>query len=427
MVQAIRGFKDILPGEAARWQTLEAIARDLFAAYGYQEVRPPILEYTEVFSRSIGETTDIVEKEMYTFQDRSNRSVTLRPEGTASVVRACVEHHQFQTLPHKLYYQGPMFRHERPQAGRLRQFYQIGVEAMGVEDAGMDVEVLALLHDLFERFGLPATVGSSGQTALELQISSLGCFVCRPAYRERLLAFLRPRLSALCPDCQGRLERNPLRSLDCKREACRAATQDAPRILDHLCEACRSHFAEVREGLDTLRIPYVVNPRIVRGLDYYMRTAFELVTERLGAQNAVAAGGRYDGLVKDLGGPDIPGVGFALGMERVLALLKDWQPPAQASPLFVAALGKAARREALLLIQTLRQAGRRVEWDPAGGSLKSQLRKADRLGARQVVIMGEEEIKTGRATLRDMTAKTQKAVPLPELPDLLTTPETSHE
>ncbi|MBI5379845.1 MAG: histidine--tRNA ligase [Nitrospirae bacterium] len=418
MVQAIRGFKDILPGETERWLALESSARDLFAAYGYAEIRPPILESTEVFSRSIGETTDIVEKEMYTFQDRSNRSVTLRPEGTASVVRACVEHHQFQTLPLKLYYLGPMFRHERPQAGRLRQFHQIGVEAMGVEDAGMDIEVLALLRDLFERFGL---------RDLELQVSSLGCSICRPAYRERLLGFLRPQISALCPDCQGRLERNPLRTLDCKREACREATQDAPRILDSLCEACRSHFAEVREGLDTLRIPYVVNPRIVRGLDYYMRTAFELVTDCLGAQNAVAAGGRYDGLVKDLGGPDIPGIGFALGMERVLALLKDRQPPAQVSPFFVAALGKVARREALLLIQALRNVGKPVEWDPAGGSLKSQLRKADRLGARQVVILGEEEIKTGRATLRDMAAKTQQSIPLSDLLTTLTTKSASHE
>ena len=312
-ITSIKGFADILPEEVGAWQRVEAAARRIFDAYHFAEIRIPIVEKTDLFSRSIGETTDIVEKEMYTFEDRDSRSneatdatkLTLRPEGTAGVVRAYVEAEMYKVEPvRKLYYMGPMFRRERPQKGRMRQFHQIGAEALGRSDPFIDAEILLLLNDFF---------GAVGLTELTLQINSLGDLECRPQYREKLLAFLKAREESLCANCRRRIDRNPLRALDCKEPGCIAATQDAPSILDSLCVNCREHFATVQRLLRETNVEYTLNPRMVRGLDYYCRTTFEWTTTQLGSQSAVAAGGRYDGLVEQLGGPAIPGVGFCAG------------------------------------------------------------------------------------------------------------------
>ncbi|HET8563101.1 MAG TPA: histidine--tRNA ligase, partial [Candidatus Binatia bacterium] len=308
-ISAIKGFSDVLPGEVEVWQSIEEKARAVFACYHFSEIRIPVLEKTELFSRSIGETTDIVEKEMYTFadQDAKGSLLTLRPEGTAGVVRSYIETEMFKTEPvRKLYYMGPMFRRERPQKGRQRQFHQIGAEVLGRGDPFVDAEILLLLHDFLSALEL---------RGLTLQLNSLGDVECRPQYRQKLLEFLRAREQALCANCRRRMERNPLRVLDCKEPGCIEATQGAPSILDHLCAACREHFDAVQRLLHETNVDYVLNPRLVRGLDYYCRTTFEWTTAQLGSQNAVAAGGRYDGLVKDLGGPSLPGVGFAIGME----------------------------------------------------------------------------------------------------------------
>ncbi len=409
-VQNIKGFRDLLPSETERWRQIEMEARRLFSLYGYEEVRTPILEFTEVFSRSIGEVTDIVEKEMYTFQDRDGRSVTMRPEGTAGVVRAFIEHAlQSKSPVHKLFYMGPMFRHERPQAGRLRQFHQIGVEVLGSSGPSADVEVIALLTDILD--SLEVRDGS-------LLLNSIGCPACRPDYIVSLRAFLEQRRDGLCENCRRRIEANTLRVLDCKVPTCREATADAPAFSQHLCPACDSHFDAVRRGLTGLGIDFVPAPRLVRGLDYYTRTTFEWVTDRLGAQNTVAAGGRYDGLVRAMGGPDVPGSGFALGVERLVSLCSGPLPPPR--PLaFFALLGEEAARLADPVVRRMRRDGIRVERDLLGGSLKSQLRRADKAGASLVVIIGDEEIKRGAAVVRDMNEKTQAEFSLSDLPEII--------
>ena len=404
-------MNDILPGEVATWQFLEKTARRIFQTYGFAEIRVPVVEKTELFCRSIGETTDIVEKEMYTFDDKSGNSLTLRPEGTAPVMRSFIEHKLHALDPvAKLYYLGPMFRYERPQKGRYRQFHQIGAEAIGVEDAKIDAQVLAMLVHFFDEAAIPD---------VSLQVNSLGCPECRPGYRQTLIAFLADRLDSLCEDCRRRYRTNPLRVLDCKVPGCKEATADAPSVLDHLCGGCADHFSQVRDYLEDLRISFSVNPRMVRGLDYYTRTTFEMVTGSLGAQNAVAAGGRYDGLIRDLGGPALPGIGFAMGLER-LVLLKGGEPIAPPRPaLFLAALGTEASRHAFLLMAELQRRGIHVEMDYEGKSLKSQLRRADKLRARFVLILGEDELNRQVAQLRDMDASTQEEVPLPALATLL--------
>jgi histidyl-tRNA synthetase len=409
-IQSIKGFKDLLPSEAKRWGQIEQGARRLFSLYGYEEIRTPILEFTEVFSRSIGEVTDIVEKEMYTFQDRDGRSVTMRPEGTAGVVRAYIEQALQSKSPiHKLFYMGPMFRHERPQAGRLRQFHQIGVEVLGPSGPAVDVEVISLLTDLLD--SLEVRGGS-------LLLNSIGCPVCRPDYIATLRAFLEERRDRLCENCRRRIASNTLRVLDCKVPACREATEEAPAFPEHLCPACDSHFDAVRRGLTDLGIGFVQAPRLVRGLDYYTRTTFEWVTERLGAQNTVAAGGRYDGLVRSMGGPDVPGSGWAVGVERLASLCEG--PASPPSPLvFFALLGEEAERLADPVIRRMRREGIRVERDLLGGSLKSQLRRADKAGASLVVIIGDEEIKRGSAVVRDMNEKTQAESSLSDLPEII--------
>ena len=406
LTQAIKGVKDILPSDSPRWQRLESITRDIFRRYCFAEIRTPIIEHTILFARSIGATSDIVEKEMYAFRDQGGDEITMRPEGTAGVVRAFVEHKLYAApLPAtKVYYMGPMFRRERPQAGRQRQFHQIGIEALGVSEASIDIDVLALLVDIFKALRIEG---------VELRINSLGCADCRPKYREALKSFLLERKEQLCPDCQRRIEANPLRALDCKSEHCKKATAEAPEMADYLDDACREHFGKVKQGLEDLDIKYSVDPRMVRGLDYYTRTTFEMVmTDKSGAQNAVAAGGRYDGLVQEIGGPPTPGIGFAIGVERLILMLPEDGVGVQRPDIFIASIGAEAERLGLKLVHELRAKGLCAERDYAGAGLKSQMKKADRLGAKFVLIMGEDELAEGAVVLRDMTTKEQAEVPI---------------
>jgi len=411
-IQALKGFKDILPDETGAWQHVEAVAREIFARFGFSEIRVPILEKTELFARSIGEATDIVEKEMYTFSDRNGDSVTMRPEGTASVLRSFIEHGLQARQPvQRLYTIGPMFRHERPQKGRLRQFHQMSVEVLGLDHPKLDAELMAMAWLILEELGL----------TVSLQINSLGCPTCRPAYKETLLAFLAARQGEVCEDCRRRSQSNPLRVLDCKSSHCQAQYQGAPVILDHLCPDCAGHFARVRAGLNLLGVPHAVNPFMVRGLDYYTRTTFELITDALGAQSAVGAGGRYDGLVEQLGGPkNMPGIGFAMGMERLTLLMSQQNPEAgreNIADLFIAALGEEAANFAFGLAHLLRRRGLKVAADLEGKSLKSQMKQADRARARFVLIMGEEEVGKGEAVLRNMGSKEQQPLPLAGEPE----------
>lgn len=404
-ISAVKGVKDILPDEIVRVQQLENIARRLFERFGYAEIRIPIFESTELFARGIGTTTDIVEKEMYTFKDLDGKKLTLRPEGTASVVRAYIEHQMHLLRPvTKLYYLGPMFRHERPQAGRFRQFYQIGIEALGTSSAAMDVEILTLLTWLLQEADV---------TEVQLELNSLGDSVCRPNYRKALTSFLKNNLHKLCEDCRRRFETNPLRILDCKKEGCRAVTASAPSPLDYLCQDCLAHFEQVKTGLEQLKIPYTINHRLVRGLDYYTRTAFEVTAAKLGAQNSIAGGGRYDGLAEELGGPPTPGIGFAMGVERIASLMKPVEPPKP--DLFFALLGEEALKKMAPVIIQLRREGLRIETDYNGGNLKKQMGLSDKLGAKYTLIIGENELKSGKAIVRNMQTKEQQELVLPTL------------
>ncbi|GAB4556604.1 MAG: histidine--tRNA ligase [Geothermobacteraceae bacterium] len=405
-ISGVKGMNDILAVDTPLWQELESTARRIFSLYGFSEIRTPVVERTELFCRSIGETTDIVEKEMYTFEDRNGLSLTLRPEGTAPVMRAFAQHrmHASDQIT-KLYYMGPMFRYERPQKGRYRQFHQIGAEVIGSEDARIDAQVLAMLLHYFEAIGLQD---------VELQINSLGCPECRPGYRDQLVTFIEQRLDSLCDDCRRRYRTNPLRVLDCKVPGCAEATVEAPSVLDHLCTGCQEHFAQVRGHLGDLELSYAINPRMVRGLDYYTRTTFELLTSHLGAQSAVAAGGRYDGLLRQVGGPDLPGIGFAMGVERLALLRGDNRPTVEGPDLFIAALGETAGREAFRIMSKLQLKGIRVEIDYRGGSLKSQMRRADKLAAQRVLILGEDELSRGTAPLKKMADGSQVEVRIDE-------------
>ncbi|MEA5115904.1 MAG: histidine--tRNA ligase [Geobacteraceae bacterium] len=402
-IYGIKGFNDILPDEVRKWRHVEDTARRVFGIYGFSEIRVPVLEKTDLFARSIGDATDIVEKEMYSFTDKGGNGVTLRPEGTAGVIRSFIEHklHVADSVT-KLYYMGPMFRYERPQKGRYRQFHQIGVEVAGVSDPKIDAQVLTMLCRFFAELGL---------TEPRLQINSLGCHECRPGYREKLRNFLKERLDDLCDDCRRRYLTNPLRVLDCKAAGCREATADAPSVLDHLCQECDEHFARTRAYLEAAGTAYDINPRMVRGLDYYTRTTFELVTGMLGAQSAVAAGGRYDRLIEELGGPPLPGIGFAMGVERVVLLLGDADFGVRPD-LFIAFHGEAAGNEAFRLMCRLQRLGASVEMDYEGKSLKSQMRRADKLGARHTLILGEDELAKGVAAIKVMDSGAQQEVAL---------------
>lgn len=411
MIRGVRGAADILPVEVGRWQRVEVATRRILENFGYQEIRTPIFERTELFVRGIGEGTDIVEKQMYTFQDRGKESLTLRPEGTAPVIRAYLEHRLFtRGNLCKVYYIGPMFRHERPQAGRFRQFHQIGAEAIGVEDPALDAEVLDLLCHLFD------TLGAGGW---KLDVNSIGDEACRPVFRERFTRYMQGKKEKLCPDCRVRLERNPLRILDCKVAGCRDLTAQAPSPLGSLCKDCEVHFRQVQELLGLLKINYSVNEHLVRGLDYYTRTAFEFVNPALGAQNAIAGGGRYDRLVGEMGGPPMPGIGFAIGMERLLISLPPEERGEVWKGVFAATLGKEASQLALQIVQGLRRQGLRAALDMEGRSLKSQMRFAHKERYRYVVILGDDELKAGVATVKDMAQGGQEQVPLREVVERL--------
>jgi histidyl-tRNA synthetase len=403
MIPAVRGTRDILPGEVERWAFVEATARRVFEQYGYFEVRTPIIEREELFAKGTGETTDIVQKEMYSFTDKGGERITLRPEATPGLVRAYVEHSldQAMAVP-KIYCLGPMFRYERPQKGRYRQFSQLDVEVFGVKDPAIDGEVIDLAWSLVRELGI---------TGVELAVNSVGCQACRPNFSQALVAALGEDVHRLCADCQRRAGTNPLRIFDCKVPADQEIIDRLPHTVDYLCEACRAHFEAVRHHLDIDGIPYRVSHRLVRGLDYYTRTTFEVLAGQLGAQNAVLGGGRYDGLVKQLGGPDRVGIGFAAGIERlVLALPEDLALPPVRPDVFVAALGDAARDSAFALLRDLRRAGVNAQVEYEGRTLKSQMKRADRLKAPLVYILGDDELARGEVTVKHMAASTQESI-----------------
>ncbi len=402
---AIKGFRDVLPEEAGNWQILESTARQVFFSYGFQEIKTPLLESTELFSRGIGQDTDIVSKEMYSFADSKGRGLTLRPEATASLVRAYIQHRLYQRDPiQKLFTIGPMFRHERPQKGRFRQFHQIDAEIFGDPGPKCDADIIVMAMHIFDLLGFDN---------LGLNLNSLGCPLCRPGFREELKRYLGDKTGSLCADCERRARVNPLRVFDCKVEGCNQVASGAPSVLQFLCDSCRGHFESVQGYLELAGIPFVLNHRLVRGLDYYSRTTFEIQTERLGAQNAVLGGGRYDGLVSLLGGPDHPAIGFAAGMERVVSLLDEDRPAEDTRPdLFIAALGERAEKACFCWVQELRKRGLWVEMDYASKGLKAQMKKADRLGARKVLIVGEDELASGKCLLRDMQTHVQEEVGL---------------
>ena len=407
-IQLIRGFKDILPGETELWQYIERSAITLFEDFGFREIRIPIMEKTELFARSIGEDTDIVEKEMYTFADRKKDMLTLRPEATASICRAYIQHKMAAQDPvRKFYTIGPMFRRERPQKGRYRQFYQIDAEIFGVAAPYADIELIFLLRTLFNRLKVTDTTA---------HINSLGCPACRPRFKAALTNLITAAAPDLCTDCNRRKDRNPLRVLDCKVPGCREAMAGAPSILDYLCDDCRSHFKTVTDTLARLGVPLEIDKQLVRGLDYYTRTAFEIQTHALGAQSAVAGGGRYDGLVESLGGPSTPAIGFAIGFDRLAEIIAatnlNW---VKGPDLFIAALGDAARQKAFEWSTTLGCEGIGVSMVYEQKSLKAQMKQANRMNAGQVLIIGDSELAAGQAVLRNMADKSQREIPIDTL------------
>ena len=400
----LKGVQDILPPDISVWQFIEKKARKIFKSYGYREIRLPIIESTDVFIRSIGETSDIVEKEMYTFQDKGNRSITLRPEGTAPFVRAYIENHLYnEPAPQKYYYMGPMFRYERPQANRYRQFYQIGAEAMGVDDPKLDAEIISMLSSMLEAIGLKE---------LNFEITSIGCKECRPDYTTALKEFLGDKLEDFCSDCGRRFKTNPLRVLDCKVPSCVKAKKGSPPVVDYLCKDCGDHFDRLKNNLNILNVPHTINPNLVRGLDYYTKTAFEVSSENLGSQSAVAAGGRYDGMVKEFGGPATPGIGFAIGMERIIPLIIDSRNNPVGPELFICPLGDEASEKAMLIAEQIRAKGHWIEVNYDNTSIRSQLRKANRINARHVIVIGEDELKNKMVNIKDMTNKKDTPIAL---------------
>ncbi|MDE0145548.1 MAG: histidine--tRNA ligase [Nitrospira sp.] len=404
MIRGIKGIKDIIPDEMPKWSVVERMAHALAHAFGFHEIRIPVFERTDLFVHSIGGSTDIVEKEMYTFPDKDGTSLTLRPEGTAGVVRAFIERGlKTYEASRKLYYIGPMFRHERPQAGRLRQFHQFGVEYVGTSDPSADVEVVTLLWRYFSALQLPG---------LSLELNSLGVLADRQAYKKDLVSFLKTKSDLLCGNCRRRLDVNPLRALDCKVPTCHEATNDAPFLTDFLSASSKEHFDRVLQGLQALAISYSLNPRLVRGLDYYSMTTFEVSCSALGAQNAIGGGGRYDGLFETLGGVPTPAVGFAIGLERVILALPESALPAPDPWVFVAAFGEKGRAAGNTLIDSLRSNHMKADTDYHASTLKTLLRSADRLNAPYVVIIGDDEVANNHVILRNMATKEQQIHPL---------------
>ena len=394
ITKAIKGTKDVLPQDAYKIQYIEATARETAADFGYKEIRTPVFEHTELFQRGVGDTTDVVQKEMYTFDDKGGRSITLRPEGTAGAARAFLENGLCnEALPQKVYYLVSCYRYEKPQAGRLREFHQFGVECFGTQSPLADAELIALASAFFDRLGV---------TGLRLEINSIGCPTCRAKYYDALRSYFAARKDELCDTCQSRLERNPMRILDCKSPVCQEIAKDAPAVTDYLCDECREHFDKVQSYLKAQNIDYTVNSRIVRGLDYYTRTVFELVADN---GLVVAGGGRYDGLIEELGGAPQPGLGFAMGLERLLMLMEEQHCPLPEPPrcdLYLVSMGQAAAMRCFALATQLREGGVSVECDIVGRSLKAQMKYADKLGARYTAVIGDDELAAGRVRLRDM-------------------------
>ena len=413
-MQTIRGFRDILPEQISLWQKIEKEATHLFEAFGFKEIRIPILEKTRLFARSIGEVTDIVEKEMYTFEDRNGEKLTLRPEATASIVRSYIQHKMYAVDPvRKFYMIGPMFRRERPQKGRYRQFYQIDAEIFGVESAYVDSQLIFLLNELFKRLGL---------TGLFAHINSLGCPECRPSFQKALLNFIESKKDRLCKNCLRRMDTNPLRILDCKTADCRKALAHAPATLDHLCNDCSDHFDTVKTSLEKQGLDFIVDKSLVRGLDYYTRTAWEIQTTSLGAQSAIAGGGRYDGLVKELGGPQTPAIGFAIGFDRLVEVMEqiDKTPKNLPLDLFIVSIGNIAMEKGYHWSCELNQAGIRTEMDFRGKSMKALMKRADKLDAQYVLIAGENELVENAIILRNMNTKEQISLTMENLvPELI--------
>lgn len=397
ITNAIKGTLDLLPKESYKTQYIESAVREIAENFGFYEMRTPVFEHTELFQRSVGETTDVVQKEMYTFEDKGGRSITLRPEGTAGAARAFLENGLFnEALPQKIYYLTSCYRYEKPQAGRLREFHQFGVEAFGAASPAQDAEIIALANEVFNYLGVEN---------LTLEINSIGCPTCRAEYQKALKAYFESYTSELCETCRGRLERNPMRILDCKSPVCSKIAAGAPKILDYLCDDCRAHFDAVQQYLNAMQIDFTVNPEIVRGLDYYTRTVFEFVSKEIGAQGTVCGGGRYDGLLEELGGKPMPACGFGMGIERLL-LLMDAQntpfPERKGCDIYLASMGEKANLEAARLALDLRNEGLSAQFDTVGRGLKAQMKYADKLGALYTVVLGDDELKTRKAKLKNM-------------------------
>lgn len=407
LTKAPKGTKDILPTDVHKWHFVEDAFKDVCIKYGYKEVRTPVFEHTELFARGVGDTTDIVEKQMYTFNDLGQRSITLKPEGTSGVCRAFLEHKLFANVqPTKFYYNIPCFRYEKPQSGRLREFHQLGIEVFGSYDMLADAEVIALAEDFLKGLGIKS---------LELRINSIGCPTCRATYRQVLQNYFRPHLEELCETCKGRFDRNPMRIIDCKNESCKEIAKNAPLMLDHLCDECKNDFEELKNNLDIMGVLYTVDSTIVRGLDYYTKTAFEFVSGELGAQSTVCGGGRYNNLIEQLGGDSVPGVGFAMGFERLLLTLEAENvkiEDTEKSDVLVAMLDKsnACRNYGLTLAKKLRSEGIKVQIDLLARNFKGQFKFADRIGAKYVIVIGEDEIKTDTLTLKNMANSQQISV-----------------
>lgn len=413
-IKAPKGTKDMLPQDAYKWQFIEKEWAEICKEYGFKEIRTPLFESTDLFNRGVGDTTDIVQKEMYTFEDMGGRSISLKPEGTASAVRAFIESNLYaETQPTKLFYDTPCYRYEKPQAGRLREFHQFGIENFGTHSIMADAEIIALGNDFLDRMGIED---------IELHISSVGCRKCRPVYRKALQDFLRPKYDCLCETCKSRFEKNPMRILDCKSPEDKEAVKDAPKMLDYLCDECRNDFEELKTYLDAMGIKYTVDPSIVRGLDYYTKTAFEFITTKIGAQGTVCGGGRYDHLIEEIGGPDMPGVGFGLGKERLLLLMdacgfdfgEDKGPQ-----IFLAWIGDEAKNYAVKLLHELRNKGIRAEIDTRERNLKGQMKYANKLGAQYTAVIGDDEVASGEITLKNMSTSEQTKVRREELADAL--------
>lgn len=410
LTNAPKGTKDVLPDQVYKWHYVEKEFAEICEKYGFREIRTPVFENTELFVRGVGDTTDIVQKEMYTFKDNGNRSITLKPEGTSPAVRSFIEHKQYaEVQPTKYYYNTPCYRYEKPQSGRLREFHQFGIEIFGTPSMLADAEVICLGYDFLKQMGI---------TDIELRISSVGCPQCRRKHREVLKKFLAPRYNELCDTCKDRYERNPMRIIDCKSEICQAIVRDAPMMMDYLCDDCSNAFDEVQKALNSLGIEYVIDPRIVRGLDYYTKTAFEFVTTSIGAQGTVCGGGRYDHLIEEVGGPPIPGVGFGLGIERLLMLMESNGaeiPKPEPLKAFIAVMGEPAKSFGLKLLRDLRNKGIKAEMDTLERNIKGQFKYADRLGAQYTVVIGDNELADGAVSIKEMAKSEQREVKLENL------------